>query len=462
MGNCCGDDNNNNYRNRKNQNVNNNIKAKEYTNNSVKESNEITNLEKNAVEIIKYSKSISKNLNQYSFDTQPKEFINKIMKENNVNEEIAKNWLSTYVDYMVILGFYYSKNVNQSIKFKEESITRNMAIPYELLQVWRLHVLYTKKYEEFCSIITSNTTNCIPFYPPKLVWKSGDPKVISEFFRLNHGLMSRIYANSKSVLNSLFIFQSAFLKNNIHYCLDYGNPIISKVREFYNKESNNQNGIFKVSNRSIESLRSFSNDLENNLFKYVLPSEPLNNHDWKVTNNVTGIELQKSYVFENANLPNNFVMNFGVDHLLSLDKANLYVKEYKKYLYLCFIQKKSFCPSEQVDLVWHYHQLYTKEYREFSKMYLNINVFGHNPSDGTKEESIKYNNMYNDTLNTLRNYFGFVNEICWPISDIRFNQVFQWYNHHYFMSQTTAWNNSENTKNVNKNVVNVYSGCYRG
>lgn len=416
--------------------------------------------------ILIYQKEISQFLENYSFDsTNKNEFINKICKENNINQDVAEIWLRIYLNYMIILGFNYSKSNNRSVQNckEQEDIFKFLSIPFEIIQVWRLHVLYTNKYEELCKIVSNNAINHIPFLPPKLIWKSMEPEKLNTYFRNNHSLISSVFKESKTNIDSLFVFQSTYLKNTVNFCLDANSNDISKVINAYNIEFNKEDGIFRTDSRDIKSLKQLSANIENMIFRTIIPNDPVKNYEWNMTNNVEGFALQKSITFQNLKLPTNFVVNFGIDHLLSLDKATEYVNEYKKFMYLTFILKQSLCPSEQVDLVWHFHQLYTKEYREFSQFYFNCNVLGHNPSDGSENDSRIYIAQYNLVIDNILKFFGSLNADCWPNSEIRFSQLYRWYNHHMFMSNTKLWLEGKivytNTLNNNNNL---FLGCYIG
>ena len=178
-------------------------------------------LELNAKEILRYKGSISANLKKYSFDsTNAKEFLNKVIKENNINESTAQIWINLYIDYMICLGFNYDKSPSKAVKQQQaESIDRNLSFPYEILQVWRIHVLYTKKYEEFCLLVSNSGNKFIPFVPPKQIWKKADPKTLNAYFRFNHDLMAKAFTKNKKDIDSLFVFQSSYLKNTLHFCL---------------------------------------------------------------------------------------------------------------------------------------------------------------------------------------------------------------------------------------------------
>ena len=51
--------------------------------------------------------------------------------------------------------------------------------------------------------------------------------------------------------------------------------------------------------------------------------------------------------------------------LITQSLAEEYVAEYKRFLLMAACSKFMVSPSEQVDHVWHLHQICTKEYRDF-------------------------------------------------------------------------------------------------
>ena len=374
---------------------------------------------------------------------------------------------------MICLGFNYDKSPSKAVKQQQaESIDRNLSIPYEILQVWRIHVLYTKKYEEFCLLVSNSGNKFIPFVPPKQIWKKADPKTLNAYFRFNHDLMAKAFTKNKKDIDSLFVFQSSYLKNTLHFCLceSISPNMVGNVVAAYNNEVNNQNGVFKKSTRDINGIKELSASIENMIFKVCVADEPVNHNvkNWNATNNVYGAAREKVTVFQNLNLPLNFNTNFGIEHLLSLNKANEYVEEYKKFLFMNYVQKgTAFCPSEQVDLVWHYHQNHTKEYKDFSSMYMDTEVYYHNPSDGSESDGNKFKNVYDDTLRFLEAAFGPYNPEIWPKKEIRFSQYYRWFNHHLFLSQTSLWKNEgqKNGKIFTSNKVynrDIYVGCYVG
>ena len=57
-----------------------------------------------------------------------------------------------------------------------------------------------------------------------------------------------------------------------------------------------------------------------------------------------------------------FAQRLARDNNWDMEFAEECILEYKKYLYLVVIQKKTMTPSDAVDQVWHLHLNYTKSY----------------------------------------------------------------------------------------------------
>ena len=93
----------------------------------------------------------------------------KLAKENRIKESEAKEWTDLYILYIL----HFSKNLDLTYK-------NFLALPYEILQCWRLHVLYTIKYNELSKLLTSDKVDYIPFVPAKYLWSKESPKLIKE------------------------------------------------------------------------------------------------------------------------------------------------------------------------------------------------------------------------------------------------------------------------------------------
>lgn len=103
--------------------------------------------------------------------------------------------------------------------------------------------------------------------------------------------------------------------------------------------------------------------------------------------------------------------------------AKKVVEEYKKFMYLSYLSDTPLTPSDEVDQAWHLHLLYTKSYWEdFCALFGK--KFHHGPTKGGKEESDKYDEQYQRTLDTYRNTFECTPPVdVWPESSVRFGRI---------------------------------------
>jgi hypothetical protein len=82
------------------------------------------------------------------------------------------------------------------------------------------------------------------------------------------------------------------------------------------------------------------------------------------------------------------------------------ILEYKKFLYLCTVEKSPMTPSKLVDEVWHFHLTYTRSYW----IYLCQDTLGksihHEPADGSPADYDKHQAAYSNTLLRYSEHFG--------------------------------------------------------
>jgi hypothetical protein len=82
------------------------------------------------------------------------------------------------------------------------------------------------------------------------------------------------------------------------------------------------------------------------------------------------------------------------------------IQEYKKFMFLGMVSDRIVSPSVPIDLVWHLHLIYTHSYwNKFCGEVLG-KPFHHSPSLGGKDEKLKYDRLYQQTLATYQLYFG--------------------------------------------------------
>lgn len=108
----------------------------------------------------------------------------------------------------------------------------------------------------------------------------------------------------------------------------------------------------------------------------------------------------------------------------SLEDAREAIDEYRKFCFLAVVAPHSVTPSQAVDLVWHTHLLYTRDYwQTFCPLVLGTSLH-HGPSNGVEEDTHFYN-QYGATLDVYQEHFGEINEKWWPDARKRFAPVSQ-------------------------------------
>lgn len=103
------------------------------------------------------------------------------------------------------------------------------------------------------------------------------------------------------------------------------------------------------------------------------------------------------------------------------------IQEYKKFIFLAMVADHIVSPSVPVDRAWHLHLVYTDSYwvklcGEVLKKPLH-----HFPSLRGKEEGIKYQHLYELTLEIYQKYFGTPPDDIWPSPRLRSESAsFRW------------------------------------
>jgi hypothetical protein len=89
------------------------------------------------------------------------------------------------------------------------------------------------------------------------------------------------------------------------------------------------------------------------------------------------------------------------------------ILEYKRFISLHLISEKRMPISEKVDLVWHTHILFTKDYVKMGQEIFGF-YFHHEPtvSDGEKEALAPH---FSDTLGAYEKLFGQPSRTYWPV-----------------------------------------------
>jgi uncharacterized protein (TIGR04222 family) len=101
-----------------------------------------------------------------------------------------------------------------------------------------------------------------------------------------------------------------------------------------------------------------------------------------------------------------FSKRLARDNGWSLSYAHRVIEEYKKFTFLAVAAGHPVTPSDQVDQVWHLHLSYTRSYwQEFCPNVLQTPLH-HNPSRGGSSEQLKFDDWYNRTLESYKQFFG--------------------------------------------------------
>jgi len=414
-------------------------------------------------DVKRYKRQIETAINSHKFDIGNQSFQQKICKENGLPDlSIAAAWIELYKTFMICLAWQMEPVKNKKMSKNAPDRSKYLCLPYEILQVWRTHVLYTKNYSDFCLKLTENRVNRIDFIPPIQVWKFCSIDKLQKNFNQNKEFIEALSGLDKESIKSLFIFQSAYLKNTLSFNLIDGSETFNLITSRIEAEFKKGGGIFAMQARDINSLKTVSEAMDKLIIQCinleVLPPP----EEWRVNPDLGAAGKNKALTFQNIQLPQNFAFFFARHHLICIQRANIYIDEYKKYLYLSLVTKTEQTPSEEVDQVWHYHISYLQDYQVFSSQKMGSDFFHHNPSDGTTEDDVKYRGVYDNTKSALQNFFGSVNRYAWPSTQIRFSQSYRWFSHPDFIRKTSAWNNVQIAQKQTVRTTYLGYGCYVG
>jgi hypothetical protein len=107
----------------------------------------------------------------------------------------------------------------------------------------------------------------------------------------------------------------------------------------------------------------------------------------------------------------------------SVDYTQRVIEEYKRFIFLAVVAGHIVSPSEQVDQAWHLHLTYTRSYwQDFCPNVLQTPLH-HDPTRGGSSEHLKYNNLYDRTLDSYQQFFGQVPPVdIWSTPKDRFGR----------------------------------------
>lgn len=130
----------------------------------------------------------------------------------------------------------------------------------------------------------------------------------------------------------------------------------------------------------------------------------------------------ENFKLDQADAELSFSKRLVQDNNWSLNFAEQAIDEYKKFMFLALAASHPVTPSDAVDQVWHLHLSYSRSYWENFCPNVLLKSLHHEPTKGGESEAEKYNNWYNQTLESYTKFFGEPPDHIWPDSDIRFGQ----------------------------------------
>ena len=104
--------------------------------------------------------------------------------------------------------------------------------------------------------------------------------------------------------------------------------------------------------------------------------------------------------------------------------AKRVIDEYKRFMFLAVVAGHAVTPSDQVDQAWHLHLTYTRSYwQRFCGQVLGAPVH-HGPTKGGADEKHKFEDWYDRTLTSYRQWFGHKPPAdIWPTASVRFADI---------------------------------------
>ena len=97
------------------------------------------------------------------------------------------------------------------------------------------------------------------------------------------------------------------------------------------------------------------------------------------------------------------------------------ISEYRRFLLLAMVAGHPVSPSDQVDQAWHLHLLYTRSYWDRLCGQVLGRPLHHEPTEGGREEAVKFGDWYARTLDSYRRIFEVDPPAeIWPDAHTRF------------------------------------------
>lgn len=350
-------------------------------------------------------------------------FEKKVALCNRICIEVAHIWIAAYVDYMI----YFAWN--------ELNGTSKLCYPpFAIQQVARLHSLYTLSYEQFCGLIYKEKGH-LHFSPFKIIARRevGDYDSAKRIYHeTREFLFSQLYQNPamhKSLMSQKYTetvwedFEMTVLKSEFSFSF-LEDEHRAGFADVINREQ--QQGLLLKAQNPEEFLR-VSKVLRktlgiSDLIEVKQPVAPRLSDQFIIAQSeLTPLEREAAIKMDNISFGSEFVNILAWEQRIDVEEAIRWIIEYKKFIFLifAFYADRIMSPSEIVDQVWHLHMQFVED---FQRDVCSINVIHHFPSKGGSAETVKYTNLYAETLETYNKFFGIPNGKIWPSSDARFSE----------------------------------------
>ncbi|MFG5120150.1 TIGR04222 domain-containing membrane protein [Methylorubrum sp. POS3] len=121
-----------------------------------------------------------------------------------------------------------------------------------------------------------------------------------------------------------------------------------------------------------------------------------------------------AHPFERSDHALDFTARLARDHGWDLPFARDAIEEYRRFCFLAALSDTPVTPSEEIDVVWHQHLTYSRDYWEiWCKAVLRVPLH-HDPTAGGPVEGRRFRAHYADTLALYEAHFGPPDPLFWP------------------------------------------------
>lgn len=118
-----------------------------------------------------------------------------------------------------------------------------------------------------------------------------------------------------------------------------------------------------------------------------------------------------------------FAQRLARENGWSAEYAQRVIEEYKRFAFLAIVAGHGVTPSDQVDQAWHLHLTYTRSYWEVFCPEVLQQPLHHGPTRGGVDEARKYDDWYQKTLQSYREFFAHKPpQDIWPPASVRFGE----------------------------------------